>query len=180
MSIWDRYKERIDVHGSSAREADLIREKRFLDKNIPKSISYTSVLIFDGDECLNIPDLRHNVFPERKVAIINSDNLDEKTILSMPGEDINEGSLVWWMDNFWIVSEKDANTTLYAKGKLLQCNYLLRWIADDRKIYEQWCIVEDGTKLERSRAQWFGISETVCKKNSMNCWDTLRALQATA
>lgn len=150
MSVWDNYNNRVSVHGSSIRDADLTRETRFLSANIPKSISYTSVVIFEGDQCYNIPNLDHHNFPERKVAILNSDNLDEKTILSMPGEVIHEGSLVWWMDNFWIVSETDANMTLYSKGKLLQCNYLLKWISDDRKIYEQWCIIEDGTKLERT------------------------------
>lgn len=80
------------------------------------------------------------------VAIINSDNLDEKKILSMPGETIKHGSLVHWMDQYWLVVEKDYNTTLYTRAKLQQCNYLLRWVSEDAVIHEQWCIVEDGTK----------------------------------
>lgn len=27
-----------------------------------------------------------------------------------------------------------------------QCNYLLRWIAEDDTVVERWCVIEDGTK----------------------------------
>ena len=64
----------------------------------------------------------------------------------MPSEDIEPGSLVDWMNNFWLVSERDANTTVYAKTKLLQCNHLLKWITPEHEIIQQWCVVEDGTK----------------------------------
>ena len=88
------------------------------------------------------------------VAIINSDNLDEKTILSLPGEDIKHGGLVEWMDNHWLVIEKDANRTLYTKAKLHQCNYILKWVSENDVIQERWCYVEDGTKLRRLVSVW--------------------------
>lgn len=50
------------------------------------------------------------------------------------------------MDNYWLVTERDPNITLYTKAKLLQCNHLLKWINSDDKIITQWCVVEDGTK----------------------------------
>ena len=67
----------------------------------------------------------------------------------MPGEDIEHGGLIRWADNYWLVTERDANNNVYARAKMIQCNYLLKWVSDDDKIYEQWCIVEDGTKLTR-------------------------------
>ena len=69
----------------------------------------------------------------------------------MPGEDFRLGVIVEWMDNHWLIVEKDANNEIYTKVKLLQCNYLLKWIevTDDKpKIIEQWCVIDDGTKLE--------------------------------
>lgn len=131
MSVWDTYESRISARGGSVRNADKRREVHAINRHLPDNLSYTTVTI-DGVEQI--------------VAIINSDNLDEKRIISMPGEDIRHGGLVHWMDNYWLVTERDANTTIYTRGKLLQCNYLLKWVSDDYVIHEQWCVVEDGTK----------------------------------
>lgn len=145
--VWELYQSRLKVRGESKRDAILKREKRTLLNKLPDSLSYHNVKIFDRDHGYNITDERmlscaHN----QNVAIINSDNLDEKYIYSLPDEDIEHGSLIEWMDNYWIVNERDANTTVYTRAKLLQCNYLLKWVSDEGKIIEQWCMVEDGTK----------------------------------
>ncbi len=50
------------------------------------------------------------------------------------------------MGNHWLITEKDANNELYTKGTMKQCNYLLRWIAEDDTVVERWCVIEDGTK----------------------------------
>lgn len=131
MSVWDTYIARTIARGGSVRRADKGKEVHSIYRHLPDNLSYTTVTI-DGDEQI--------------VAVINSDNLDEKRILSMPGEDIRHGGLVHWMDNYWLVTERDANITLYTRGKMVQCNYLLKWVSEDNEIHEQWCIVEDGTK----------------------------------
>ena len=131
MSVWDSYRSRINVHGGNKRGAALQKEFRFLMEKIPGSLSYHNAVI-DGEQ--------------RELAIIDSDNLDTKTLCSMPGEDLPHGGLVEWMDNRWLIIERDANNEVYTKAKMRQCNYLLRWIADDGSIVERWCIVEDGTK----------------------------------
>ncbi len=131
MNAWNLYENRIGVRGGSKRNAIKRREEHNIFAYLPDNMSYTDVTI-DGIA--------------QTVAIINSDNLDEKTILSLPGEDIKHGGLVEWMDNRWLVIEKDANRTLYTKAKLHQCNYLLKWVSEDDVIQERWCYVEDGTK----------------------------------
>ena len=118
-----------------------------LNSRLPDSLSYHTAIIFDPEHGFNITsEEMAGAAIEQNVAIINSDNLNEKYIYSMPGEDIQNGSLVHWMDNYWLVTERDANTTVYTRAKLLQCNYLLRWVSDEDLICEQWCVVEDGTK----------------------------------
>lgn len=131
MSVWDTYEKRIEAHGTSRRNAALIRESRMLSSKTKDSLSYHSVLI-DGTE--------------RNVSITNSDNLNEKTMCSLPGEDFICGGLVEWADNRWLIVEKDANNEVYTKVKLLQCNFLLKWVDDQDIIHEQWCVIEDGTK----------------------------------
>lgn len=137
MSVWDTYEERIGIRGNSKRNAVKRQEILNIQKRLPENMSYTDVTI-DG--------------VAQTVAIINSDNLNEKRIISLPGEDIRHGGLVDWMDQHWLVVERDANTTLYTRAKLLQCNYLLKWVTGESgnyEIHEQWCCVEDGTKLSK-------------------------------
>ena len=148
MTAWDRYSARLDVHGRTKRQTVLRREIHFLNEHVPDSLSYHTVEIYGMEHGYNISSttVQNQYMSEQNVAIINSDNLNEKYIFSLPGEDIQNGSLVHWMDQYWLVTERDANTTVYTKAKLLQCNYLLKWVTTDGQIIEQWCMVEDGTK----------------------------------
>ena len=131
MSLWDTYRSRINAQGGSRRNAALQRESRLLNAKMSSSLSYHQVVI-NGEQ--------------RSLSVINSDNLNQKTLCTLPGEDLPHGGLVEWMKNRWLITEVDANNELYTKGIMRQCNYLLRWIADDGNIIERWCIVEDGTK----------------------------------
>lgn len=131
MGVWDTYESRISARGGTKRGAALRRETRMVGTKVKDNLSYQTVTIDDVAQ---------------EVAVINSDNLNEKTIIALPGEDIGHGSLVYWMDNYWLITERDANTTVYTRAKMMQCNYLLKWVSDDNTIHEQWCIIEDGTK----------------------------------
>lgn len=131
MGVWDTYESRISARGGTKRGAALRRETRMVGTKVKDNLSYQTVTIDDVAQ---------------EVAIINSDNLNEKTIIALPGEDIGHGSLVYWMDNYWLITERDANTTVYTRAKMMQCNHLLKWVSDDNTIHEQWCIIEDGTK----------------------------------
>lgn len=149
MSVWDTYSDRVNARGLTKRATVLNREVRTLLHKVPDSLSYQIATIYDNAHGYNITSEEVAPFAkEQNVAIINSDNLNEKTIIALHGEDIEHGSLVFWMDNYWLVTERDANTTVYTKGKMIQCNHLLRWVNDKDKVCEQWCVIEDGTKLK--------------------------------
>lgn len=140
MSVWDSYDEWLRENGKTTREAAFDRESRYLTRQLPKSLSYRTVTI-DG--------------VERDLAVIDSDNYNIKTLLSMPGEDIDCGGLVDWMGNKWLITNKDANNELYTRVKMKQCNHLLRWIHSDKTIVRQWCIVEDGTRYLTGETEGF-------------------------
>ncbi len=131
MSLWDTYRSRINARGGDKRGAALQREARFLSMKTPGSLSFHQATI-NGEQ--------------RSLSVINSDNFDQKTLCTLPGESLPHGGIVEWMNSHWIITELDANNELYSKGTMRQCNYLLKWIADDGNIVERWCIVEDGTK----------------------------------
>lgn len=145
MSAWEDYEARINARGSTEREMSKRREMKYLSRKIPDSLSYHKAIV-EG--------------VTRDVAIINSDNLNQKKIYSFPSEDLPLGGYVEWMNNHWLITEKDANNELYTKCIMLQCNHVLKWVDDDDVIHEQWCIVEDGTKLRRVS---FRIARAVCK-----------------
>ena len=131
MNGWDVYAERARVRGTTRHDTALQREQRILADKLRHSLSFHHAVVDDE---------------ERDVAIINSDNLDTKFIYALPGEDIRHGAYVEWMDQHWLVIEKDYNVEVYTKAKMQQCNYLLKWVDEKRVIHEQWCVVEDGTK----------------------------------
>lgn len=147
MGVWDVYQRRSETRGTTKRETQLKREIRTIDNKLPDSLSYQAVTIYKSEYGFNIDsdDAKVNAISQN-VAIINSDNLNEKTIISLPRDDIEHGSLVYWMDNYWLVTERDANTTVYTKAKMVQCNHLLKWVTEEDEIIKQWCIIEDGTK----------------------------------
>ena len=149
--MWQDYKDRIEAIGGTQYNTSLKREADYISRKIVNNLSYHSADIYDQANGWNTiyHDMNGDVI-HQKVAIINSDNLNEKYIYSLPGEDIELGSLIHWMDNYWLVTERDANTTIYTRAKLLQCNYLLKWV-DEKSgtVCEQWCVIEDGTKLKR-------------------------------
>lgn len=131
MNPWSVYKKKMESGGADMRNKTLVRERRYLAKNMPNSLSFHTAIV-NGEE--------------RSLAIINSDNLDLKTLCTLPGEDLPHGGYVEWMGNHWIITEKDANNEVYTKCKMKQCNYLLRWVDEDNNVIERWCIIEDATK----------------------------------
>ena len=148
MSGWDTYVARMNARGMTRQEVAHKREARFIKNRLPNNLSYTTALLYPMEFGYNIDDDDMDGYAiKQKVAIIDSDNLNEKKMISMPGEDIELGSLVSWMDQYWLVTERDANTTVYTRTKLLQCNHLLHWIdPETNEIMSQWCVIEDGTK----------------------------------
>lgn len=150
MGVWDIYEDRINNSGATKREAFLKREQRTLNTKVKDSLSCQTVTVYTQDNSYNISseEAQKKSFMQ-DVTIINSDNLDEKTLITLPGEDMDCGNIIYWDGNYWIVEERDANTTIYTKTKLRQCNHLLKWVdPESKQIIEQWCYIEDGTKLK--------------------------------
>lgn len=149
MGVWETYHTR--TGGTDQRDMILRKEQEYIRRKLPRSLSYKTLLV-NGKE--------------QNMAVISSDNLDTKTICAMPNEDFPHGGLVYWMDNYWLITGKDVDTEVYARGTMRQCNHLLKWVDDSGEIMERWCIVEDGTKLEyatalHSLAHWKRCVKTI-------------------
>lgn len=150
--IWDKYRARVTVKGASVREDTLTREKLRLTHMLKDSLSYHEVSFYEDGLIIPTIDEMGNETDNavtQNIAIINSDNLNEKYLYSLPYDNIMLGSIFYWSDNYWIVTERDANDEVYTRAKAVQCNYLLKWVHvsdGEPEIREQWCQIEDGTK----------------------------------
>ena len=139
MNGLDLYAERMRVRGATRRDVALQREQRMILDKMRHSLSFHHAIVNDE---------------ERDVVIIDSDNLNEKMIYALPGEDIANGAYVDWMNQIWLVTEKDYNNEVYTRAKMFQCNYLLKWVDANHVIHEQWAFVEDGTFVPSVTVMW--------------------------
>lgn len=130
MGAWDTYMQRVG-NGSNMRDAIVSDAKVMIAEMAVNSPSYHEVRI-NGKR--------------QGVTITRGTYLYEKRISSMPGEHLLHGGYVEFADNIWLISELDADNEIYERGKMLQCNYVLKWIGRDGTLKEKWCVVEDGTK----------------------------------
>lgn len=131
MSVWDTYNARLVVNGNTRRENALARTQRYINRKLSSSLSYQPITI-------------NNV--SQKVSIVDTEELNIKTICALPGESLLHGGIVDWEENKWLITEIDAHNEVYEKGTMQQCNHLLRWRDISGNIIEKWSIVEDGTK----------------------------------
>lgn len=146
MSVWDSYQGRIDAGGGSKYGASYERERRRITSRLPDNLSMGTVEIFQSEFGFNIDSAEAQANKIiQDVSIENTDNLNEKIVYSLPGEDIELGSLILIDGFYWLVYERDHRNVLYTKARITQCNHILKWIQDG-EIITQWCVVEDGTK----------------------------------
>lgn len=130
---WETYSDRLlALNGKDdLRESRTERASRHFTNHLPASLSCQNVFI-DGKE--------------QRLVIINRDNIDEKAIHTLPGEELFAGASVFWNGYWWLVTEVSGNNTIYTSGIMEQCNYELRWVNKRGEIISRHCVIDDGTK----------------------------------
>lgn len=132
-SMWDSYYNRVETEEDAVakRASYLARTIENIGSKEKYSLSYKSVKV-DGQD--------------RHLVIVSSVATDTKTFMCPPGETLRCGSLIDYADYKWLVTELDAESEVYQKGTIRQCNYVLKWKNEAGEIVERDCIVDDGTK----------------------------------
>lgn len=131
--VWEGYFNRVGAEedAGSKRASFLERTIENIDTKEKYSLSYKSVKVDGVDEYL---------------VIVSAEATDTKTFMCPPGKTIHCGALIDYADYKWLVTELDAESEVYQKGKIRQCNYILRWKNKRGEIIERDCIIDDGTK----------------------------------
>lgn len=132
MSVWDMYKSRLEVGGTTMRERTLNQTQSHISQKVVDSLSCHEVFINGIRQTVTILNQR--------------EDLSMKKICAMPNESLKHGSIVDFANSKWLVTEIDPNREVYTSGMMQRCNYLLKWLNKKGQIIEKWCIVEDGTK----------------------------------
>ena len=132
MGAWDRYERYRDALGRTKREMWVEHTRMTVARKMLDSPSCRDVLINDEPQT---------------VCIVHTAEMDQKKIYSLPGEHLEHGGLVSFLDSKWLITEMDADNMIYDKAIMQRCNHILKWIGRDGTVKEKWCYVVDGTKL---------------------------------
>ncbi len=118
----DRYKARLNLHGTTQRDRNIERLRNDILRNAPCNPSYKNVKINGNDTY---------------IIINTSTSTHTKEFESLPGENIVAGDYVEWSNRTWLVYEADADDEIYVDGKMYECNYVQRWLDEENKLIER-------------------------------------------
>lgn len=133
MNAWEMYDQYHEAIGTTKRDMYVGHTRRNMRRMMMDSPSCRTVLI---------NDIEQDVLIVRK----NKTEMDQKIIMSLPGEHLKHGGIVSFANNKWLITQMDADDQFYDRGIMQQCNHILRWISKDGTLKEKWCYVADGTK----------------------------------
>lgn len=132
--MWDNYTSLLSPN-KEQRMRSKQYNREFYSRYLPDSLAYKKVNI-NGNP--------------KEIAVIDSTEMTVKKIYSMPGETLEHGGLVLWDNSYWLITDVDKHSEIYTKGKMTQCNYLLKWIDRSEGItahQECWCVIIDTSAL---------------------------------
>lgn len=73
----------------------------------------------------------------RRIWIMPNTKKDICEIIGHPHEKpIQPGELVYWNDNYWLITEANSNVEITSGGTMERCNQTLRWIDENGDIQE--------------------------------------------
>lgn len=135
MSVWTQYANRITgapTQYDPQRNAKVDHTQMQMRRKLLNSLSYKKATLHGVSFDIAVQNIR--------------DDMNEKKIYSMPGENLPHGDIIEWNGDHWLITEVDSNYGLCAYGKMRRCNYFVRWLDDTGKVIGRWCVIEDGTK----------------------------------
>lgn len=127
MIEWEAYERRLYHKGETRRARTL---NRLADK------LRSEVDIHPGCVEVLVDDVPQYIFTKRTEAAT------KKNFNTLPGEAINLGSVVFWQNRHWLVTESLCDDNLTYHGSIEQCNRQLKWQNKyTREIVYRWCTI---------------------------------------
>lgn len=130
MNYWDVYTQRVTKHGATHKERELNYEIANFEKFLRESPSAEEVLINGTPFLASIASNKQDQF---KLT---------KEILTAASTPIEQGSLVKWKEQYWLVYQKELQPNqAYNKCYITRCNQLIRWIDEYGVEHKRWAYV---------------------------------------
>lgn len=165
------YKNRLQAQGGSTSNAMIQNSNSIMNQTFRNSTAY-KLAVINGEEV----DVR---FYEGSSVNIDSDEPDYQ-LQFRPNVRYNVGTYVNIPNNMneyedWMIV-MGSHAVMFPKYRILKCNYTLRWIADDKRIYEQRVVLK--TRNSYSSGIWSN-NFMVTLDNQIQVWMPFTELTKT-
>ena len=140
-------KERMKISGVSPRD-EMIRDgQNLLKEELEHDTSYSPTMYFYDAENEKDDKLANFRVYGRKNSSLNGNYMNYLTTYDNPvkiGDYIHDTK----DDTYWLVYTAFNVNDIEYTGKLIQCNYLLRWQLSDGKIVQRWTNIVSASKYD--------------------------------
>lgn len=140
-------KERMKISGISPRD-EMIRDgQNLLKEELEHDTSYSPTMYFYDTENEKDDRLANLRVYGRKNSSLNGNYMNYLTTYDNPvkiGDYIHDTK----DDTYWLVYTAFNVNDIEYTGKLIQCNYLLRWQLSDGKIVQRWTNIVSASKYD--------------------------------
>ena len=140
-------KERMKISGVSPRD-EMIRDgQNLLKEELEHDTSYSPTMYFYDAENETDDRLANFRVYGRKNSSLNGNYMNYLTTYDNPvkiGDYIHDTK----DDTYWLVYTAFNVNDIEYTGKLIQCNYLLRWQLSDGKIIQRWTNIVSASKYD--------------------------------
>ena len=140
-------KERIKISGITPRD-EMIRDgQNLLKEELEHDTSYSPTMYFYDAENEKDDRLANFRVYGRKNSSLNGNYMNYLTTYDNPvkiGDYIHDTK----DDTYWLVYTAFNVNDIEYTGKLIQCNYLLRWQLSDGKIIQRWANIVSASKYD--------------------------------
>lgn len=140
-------KERMKISGSTPRE-EMIRDgQNLLKEELEHDTSYSPTMYFYDAENEKDDRLANLRVYGRKNSSLNGNYMNFLTTYDNPvkiGDYIHDTK----DDTYWLVHTSFNVNDVEYMGKLIQCNYLLKWQLSDGRIVQRFCNIVSASKYD--------------------------------
>ena len=140
-------KERMKISGISPRD-EMVRDgQNLLKEELEHDTSYSPTMYFYDAENEKDDRLANFRVYGRKNSSLNGNYMNYLTTYDNPvkiGDYIHDTK----DDTYWLVYTAFNVNDIEYTGKLIQCNYLLRWQLSDGKIVQRWANIVSASKYD--------------------------------
>ena len=140
-------RERMKISGHTPREEMILDGQNLLKEELEHDSSYSPTMFFyDSDNKVDDRLANLRVYG-RKNSSLNGNYMNFLTTYDNPvkiGDYIHDNK----DDTYWLVYNSFNVNDIHYEGKLIQCNYLLKWQLSDGKVVERWSNIVSASKYD--------------------------------